>query len=140
MSENAVNNWLQYAMFYGQQIPSSNTPFFTLRPVQGTPQGVSTLAPPTATQQGAPQWTRSGHIQSFPQQQPQQSVRASGTLMRPSVEDIVTAVVEQLNKNKREIAPSSNNDQLLVDALKKGVRKGWTPREAIEKLGDVRRS
>ena len=130
---------------YGQSGPTQSAQAPMGGPQQAPPTGM--LLPafwqgqwiPQAypgTRQGVPQWRQPAHIPTGPhQQQPVQAIPEATA--QPSVEELVSAVVARLDKNKDGIVPSASNNKLITDALRKGKLKGQTPREAIEKLGDV---
>ena len=83
-----------------------------------------------------PQWVQQVPFQPPAQPQPT-SVESSGT-KHPTVDELVDAVVARMGKNNSQIAPSSSNDKVIMDAANKVRSKDLTLREAIEKLGDVR--
>ena len=82
-----------------------------------------------------PQW-----VQQVPFQPPapnQQAPVESGGTKHPTVDELVDAVVARMGKSNAQIAPSANNDNVIINAAKKVRSKDLTLREAIENLGDV---
>ena len=59
-------------------------------------------------------------------------------MKHPTVDELVEAVVARMGKSNAQIAPSANNDNVIINAAKKVRTKDLTLREAIENLGDVR--
>ncbi|TBU32854.1 hypothetical protein BD311DRAFT_654008 [Dichomitus squalens] len=92
--------------------------------------------------QGMPRMLQPARFQTPPpppqQQQQQRSLVVPRAVAQPSIEELVASVLAKLDNDREGIVPSTSNDKLIVDALKKSKLKAQTPRKAIEGIGDAK--